>query len=495
MANFNKVKQGPQTTTSHEGGKVYEKTVVDAWVNMLFSSFLEDKFYESAEDQRNRFIELTDRMAADYGYAFVAKAAVFARNELGMRSISQLVAAWLNDKTFENKRLFYRNFMRRPDDPAEIFAAIDFLGEKRSHALIRGAADYLRTIKLQTLAKYKLNSRTYNMYDLINITHAYSKAIDDYKHGELELADTWEVNISGAENQEERDREWKRLVDEHKLGYMALIRNLNNILSSDEIDRAWVADVLVPQIKDENAIRKSLMFPYRFYTAYRSLRVRNIAVVSALEDAFITASKFNMPTLEGQSAIILDVSGSMEDPISKNSYISIKQAGACFAVALALNNSDCILIKFGNKAKQFKINSIEDPFRIVDQMCDNDNCGWGTEINPAFECLHQVTGSDNLQRIFVISDMQVMDNSSYPYYDYFRTNYGYEKKSARDTYNKYFHRIPLYSFDLGNYHTQIMAPADHMHYITSLSDQVFKFIGLLESGINLVDYINSYSYC
>ena len=124
MAGFNKVKvHGPQVQ-SFEGGAVYEKSPVDAWMNMLFSSFMEDKFYESAEDQQERFEELTQAMADTYGYEFVAKAAVFARNELGMRSISQFVASWLNDKSFENKRAFYRNFMHRPDDVAEIFIII-----------------------------------------------------------------------------------------------------------------------------------------------------------------------------------------------------------------------------------------------------------------------------------------------------------------------------------------------------------------------------------
>lgn len=207
MAGFNKVKvRGPQAH-SHEGGAVYEKSPVDAWMNMLFSSFMEDKFYESAESQQQRFEDLTQVMADTYGYEFVAKAAVFARKELGMRSISQFVASWLNDKSFENKRAFYRNFMQRPDDVAEIFAAVDQLNEKRSHALIRGAADYISSLNEHTLAKYKLNSRIYNMYDVINITHAHSHAIDLYKAGQLTAADTWEVKVSGAANEDERNQE------------------------------------------------------------------------------------------------------------------------------------------------------------------------------------------------------------------------------------------------------------------------------------------------
>lgn len=486
MAGFNKVKQHAPNAISYEGGAVYEKSPVNEWLNMLFSNFMEDNFYESAEYQQQRFEDLTQIMADTYGYEFVAKAAVFSRNELGMRSISQFVASWLNSKSFEEKRAFYRNFMRRPDDIAEIFAAVDQLNSKRSHALVRGAADYLRTVKPQTLAKYKLSSRNYNMYDLINITHAYSKAINDYKRDMLEKADTWEVNISSAENVEQKNQEWHRLVQEHKLGYMALIRNLNNILASD-IDQEWIDTYLVPQIVNKQAIIKSLMFPYRFFTAYKNLNIHNLSVDAALGKAFTIAAKHNAPQLEGASGIILDVSGSMMDRISSRSDITIAEVGACFAIALMISNPNCAIVKFGTKAKTYIYSPLDNPFTSIKQLCDNDGCGYSTNIIPAFYEMSKYIG---LKRIFIISDMQVMDASSYTW------NYYNHRSDANKVYNTEFKGLPLYSFDLGNYHTQLKHSNDpNMHYVTALNDQVFKFIGLLESGINLVDYINSFSYC
>ena len=405
-----------------------------------------------------------------------------------MRSISQYVASWLNDKTFDQKRAFYRNFMRRPDDVAEIFAVIDMIGQKRSHALVKGGADYLATLNNRTLAKYKLASREYNMYDLINLTHAHSRVIDDYKADVLEIADTWETKIATAEDATVRDQEWKRLVEEHKLGYMALIRNLNNILNSSLIDAEWVQTVLCPQIVNEQAIRGSLMFPYRFFTAYTMLTVRNLDVISALGRAFQIAAVYNAPQLEKNSAIILDVSGSMEDPISARSQISIKEVGACFAVSLWLANKDCPIIKFGNRAKIVQnFSPLDNPFDLIAKLCANDNCGYGTDIIPAFQLLASVCGH-NFERIFVISDMQVMDDDGY---------WGPRRmRSAAQEYRAIFQDTTMYSFDLGHYHTQLLSPQENIHYVTALNDQVFKFIGLLESGIDIVEYINScFSYC
>ena len=490
MANFNKVKHKGPNAVTHEGGNAYEKSPVDEWLNFLFSSFMEDKFYEASTVQQKRFLDLTQKMCDNYGPTFVAKAAVFARNELGMRSVSQLVAAWLNTQTFETKRAFYKAFMHRPDDVAEIFAAIDFLENKRSHALIRGTADYLSGISASTLAKYKLSSRNYNMFDLINITHANSDAINQYKKNELEQADTWEVKISTAADSEARQQEWKRLVEQHKLGYMALIRNLNNILACKNIDREWVQTYLVPQITAESAIKRSLMFPYRFYTAYRNLKVRNDDVVYALGQAFTIACKTNAPQLEGTSGILLDVSGSMEDHISSKSNITIKEVGACFAVGLYIANPKCKIVKFGTNAKTVQLNLLDNPFEMIKKLCNNDNCGYGTEINPAFEVISRCGKATELDRMFIISDMQVMDANGRM--DWYNMKRG---KSAIEVYHKKFGMLPAYSFDLGHYHTQVLSPTDHIRYVTALNDQVFKFIGLLESGINLVDYINSFTYC
>ena len=145
--------------------------------------------------------------------------------------------------------------------------------------------------------------------------------------------------------------------------------------------------------------------------------------------------------------------------------------------------------KAGVNAKDYaklmtNLSLIENPFILIDRLCANDNCGYGTEIVPAFELLNREVHSDTYQRVFIISDMQVMDDNSYWYY----------RGSAIKNYHKYFGMTPCYSFDLGNYHTQLVSRYDNIHYTTALNDQVFKFIGLLESGINLVDYINTFNY-
>lgn len=160
---------------------------------------MDDGFYENAATQQTRFIELTNLVIDKYGAEFAGKCAMFARNQLGMRSVSHLVAAMLNGQSFERKR--------------------------------------------------------YNMYDLINIIHPKSDIVDSYINGKLESADTWEVNISTGKDS------WKNMVEGNRLGYLALIRNLNNILAED-VDDEWIKRNLVDQLINEISIKKSLVFPY-----------------------------------------------------------------------------------------------------------------------------------------------------------------------------------------------------------------------------------------
>lgn len=486
MSKFNAKQTNSNKTTTYEGGDAFVKNLEDEWANFLLSCVLQDRFYESSSQQQDRYVELTKAMIDKYGANFVGKAAVFARNELGMRSISELTAAMLNQHQFEGKRDFYKKYFHRPDGVAEVFGAIDMLGGKRSHALVRGAADYLSGLDAYQIGKYKMSGKTYNMYDLINITHANSPAIDAYKKDVLETPDTWETKISGAENQEEKEAEWKRLVEEHKLGYMALIRNLRNILSCGFVNAQWAKEHLVPQITNEAAIKKSLIFPYRIYTAWKTIQNSlPLEIELALSDAFII-SIGNMPKLEGNSLVVLDVSGSMDDRMSQHSNMRIKEVGAVYAAAMYLSGNNVDFVKFGNYAKWCGYNKYTNVFKLINAMQENEDCGYGTDIVPVFESIEK-----HYDRMFLISDMQVMNGRSYDWYSS-------RSKSANEAFKDYknkYGNTHIYSFDLGNYHSQLTnTKGSDISYITALNDTVFKILEYEENGKSLIDVIKDYNY-
>lgn len=484
MTKFN-AKQTNKTVT-HEGGDGYQKTDTGLLFDFLFGSFLEDGFYEDKGERLRTLDKLIDCAIEDHGPEFAAKLATFSRNELGMRSVSQYVAAKLNDKQFYGKRDFYREFCHRPDDVSEVMSIVQGqLHQKRSHALVRGFGDYLSDIDDYKLAKYKMSGKTYNMYDLVNITHASSPSIDRLMKGTLKPADTWENNISNS-SADEKDSKWVEMVEGKRLGYMALIRNLNNIMdaaANEGLDASWVDEVLVPQIEDGDAIRKSLVFPYRIFVAYKNLRVNNLSVVKALSNAFVESTK-NMPQLDGSTGIVLDVSGSMHQSISERSDISILEASACYAIALFLRNPDCQMIRFGDKAKQATLNKLDNPFDLIRKFSENDGLGFGTYIGSAFSIL------DKHDRVFVFSDMQTMSNGYV-----WDSSYREVHVSVRD-YVKSNPSVNIFSFDLGGYASTAFNPnLGNVHCMTCLNDKLFEYVDLMEHGDEfLCEFINEHCY-
>lgn len=485
MAKFNSKSVGAARVTSYEGAELYEKELEQDWINFLFSSMLSNKFYESDQEQMDRFTKLTYDMIEKYGASFAAKAAHFTRNELGLRSISELLAAILNSYKFEGKRVFYARYFHRPDGISEIFGAIDMLGTNRSHALIRGCADYLSSLGEYQLTKYKMLGREYNMYDLINLCHPKSAAVDKFQRGEIKSADTWETRISGSENKEEKEQNWRELVEGRKLGYLALLRNLRNILNCDFADNSWIDMYLVPQLVNATAIKKSLVFPYQIYTAYKFLDEKPMSIMAALDEAFRIAIG-NVPILNGSSLLVLDVSGSMDSSCSDNSKITCKEIGAVYGACIYLSNKNSEFIKFGDRAKRCEYRRTMNVFDMIEKMQDNDGCGYGTDIIPVWDMLDR-----HYDRIFLISDMQVMKGSAWNYWSRSYVN----PVDAMNRYFDVFGQTNVYSFDVCNYNSQVANPrSGNLTMLTSLSSQVFKMLEYIEKGGNLIQMIQDYTY-
>lgn len=477
---FNNTVKYVPNVRSYEGGKLYEKNLEEDWANFLFSCMLSNKFYESSDEQMQRYLELTEKMGAKYGSEFIAKAAMFARNEIGIRSIAQLTAARLNGEQFAGKRRFFKNFCARPDDVAEIFAILDMWGLKRSHAMVRGFGDYLSGLKPYQIDKYKMKGKQYNLFDCINITHANSKAINQFKDGSLEKAGTWEQRVSAEP--ENKTQTWREMVLSNSLGYLALLRNLRNILDVCGAD-IEVRRKLCESLVNEKAILKSKVMPYQIYSAYKALAsYTHIDVVCALENAF-KISVQNMKPLDGTSAILLDVSGSMEwSHVSDNSKITLNECGAVYAMAILLANPMTKIVKFATYAKTFLYDSRKSLFANIEALASGTGYGGGTNMASAFDRLTQ-----HYDRIFIVSDMQIMGPSRW------------DSDRGVRTYEEYvraYGRCKCYSFDLANYQGQAANSKNpDVKLFTTLSSKVFDFIDLYERGGNLVDYINkTYSF-
>ena len=90
---FNKKKkQAGANTVNLAGGEAFTETTQLELVALMLTSMLQNQYYRSANVTAQRLKELIAKVADK---KFVAKAALYARNEAGMRSVTHLAAGEL----------------------------------------------------------------------------------------------------------------------------------------------------------------------------------------------------------------------------------------------------------------------------------------------------------------------------------------------------------------------------------------------------------------
>jgi len=466
MARFNSPTTGSKTINL-AGGEAYKQTPELELVSILLTSFANDQYYRSANDtfaELKQLIKRCDPM-------FVAQAVVFARITFGMRSITHVVAAELAEhlKGMPWAKDFYKAVIHRPDDMMEI---VSYYMEncakagsgKRSKkgitkAMKTGFAKALSQFNVYQLAKYRGEGKSIKLVDIVNMVHpAHSEAIEALVKGTLKSTDTWESMLTkaGQEAGDEEEKEtlkkeaWTTLIKERKIGYFALLRNLRNI---QEQAPEMVEEALT-LLTDEKLIRKSLVLPFRFTTAYEEIEgmisdKQTRSIMQALNKA-IDISLSNVPRFEGNTLVVLDVSGSMDGRPS--------QIGSLFAAILVkTNNAD--LVTFDNYARYVSYDLQSPVTQIAESI---DFTGGGTNFHSIFEIL-----KSKYDRIIILSDMQGWVGYNCPTREFS----DYKVRMEADPI--------IYSFDLKSY-GDMQFPERNVYCLAGFSEKVFDIMKLLE---------------
>jgi len=460
MSRFNQTSKGTKILNL-AGGEAYSQTPELELVSILLTSFANDQFYKSANDAFQRLKKLV--IICDK--RFVAQAAVYARNQFGMRSITHVVASelamFISGESWAKD--FYYAIVRRPDDMMEIASYHFSKNGKLSNSMKKGFAKAFDKFDRYQLAKYRGENKGIKLIDIVNLVHPVpveknADAINALVKGELKSFDTWETELSKAgqvsTNEEEKadfkKEVWIKLIRENKIGYFALLRNLRNIIEQapNEINQA------IKILTNETYIKKSLVLPFRFMTAYEELEKINNGkivrtVLMALNDAVDIAVK-NVPKFDGETLVVLDISGSM---IGKPAVI-----GSLFsAVLIKSNNADFIV--FADNAKYVNVNPKDTTITIANSI---RFAAGGTNFKAIFEVANK-----KYDRVMILSDMQGWIG-------------GYTPVNEFNQYKKLTGANPfVYSFDLNSYGS-MQFPETNVFCLAGFSEKIFDIMKLLE---------------
>lgn len=522
-----------EDTVNRQGHKAYSLDDELRLLTMLNTLKIQPQFYRSENETMRELRDLVEKVGVK-DCKFLAQSIVYSRcMGEGMRSINHLAAAlaapFIQGQPWA--KAFYGAFDKkksqggcifRLDDMTEIkdvYAALNPRAEgKHKHkslpnAMKKGFASVLETADANLLLKYKGT-----VIDIANLSHpnaAASKAsvkmngevinvLNAIMSGVQISADTWETANSEAGQEvakavkagkitkeegekilaEAKNDNWEGLLNDGKLGVLAALRNIRNMMKTP---RKTVIDAWCKLITDSARVRKALILPCHFDLAYEVVMEEfanadfSPKVQQALLDGYEAAIPNLKDALPGRTCVIVDCSGSMgsfginyeSDYNGKNApnrrggwgcytrktATCAYKAGLVAATICKATNAD--VIKFGSTSRYYNWQKNRNVFKLAEAIGTATE-GW-TNPASAFELMR--TQRKAYDRIIFISDNEV------------------NGKVTSTAYKSYIHDVCspyIYAVDLAAYGTTPLKNEGKVNYYFGYGSSLFEDIASKE---------------
>jgi 60 kDa SS-A/Ro ribonucleoprotein len=368
--------------------------------SVLACMLWENQFYEDGIEIAGRIAELVPKVQAER----VAALAVEAREQMKLRHAPLLlVREMARHKTHRGLVAeTLERVIQRADELCE-FVAIYWKDGRvpLSGQVKKGLAAAFPKFDEYQLAKYDRGGPI-KLRDVLFLCHA--KPRDEVQAGvwkkliwgRLAVPDTWEVALSasGAGNGATKRDAWTRLLQENKLGALALLRNLRNLREAG-VDEKLVLAAL-------EGMNTQRVLPYRFLAAARYAPQWEPVLETAMLKCVASQQK-----LTGKTVLLIDVSGSMIAPLSCRSEMLRTDAAYGLAVLLREIGERMAVYSFSD-------NLVEVPARrgfALRDAIDASQRHNGTYLGKAVQQLNQ---KERYDRLIVITDEQAHDSVPNP---------------------------------------------------------------------------------
>jgi hypothetical protein len=332
---------------THEGAPASVINPEQALRRSVLSCMLwESEFYEDGVEIAGRIAELAPRVEP----AKVAALAVEARERMKLRHAPLLVVREMA-RHATHRGLVAETLARviqRADELSEFVAIYWAAGRQPLSAQVKkGLAAAFGKFDEYALAKYD-RAGAVRLRDVLFLSHA--RPVDAAQaalwkrlaQNELATPDTWEVALSAtgrADGETAKRETWERLLVERKLGAMALLRNLRNFQNADVSGKLVTAALA--------AMKTERVLPFRFLAAARSAPQWE----HELEAAMFRSLEGRTAKLAGHTVLLVDVSGSMEAPLSSRSEMRRTDAAYGLAILLREMAEKATIYTFSDGAK------------------------------------------------------------------------------------------------------------------------------------------------
>jgi 60 kDa SS-A/Ro ribonucleoprotein len=468
----------------------------------VVTSSLSNQFYESSSER----IERLRSLIKTNDPKFVAKLAVYARENMHLRSIPLVLAVELGRQHSGDGLVgnLTSRIVQRADEITELLAYYSLANSRKDvkklnrlgKQLQKGLSSAFNKFDEYQFAKYNRDADI-KLKDALFLVHPKAKdesqqaLFDKIVKDDLAVPYTWETALSilgqtKFDSQELKKKavrlKWEELIFSNKLGYMATLRNLRNILEAEVSKEAL--NKVCGFLSDDKAVAKSKQLPFRFLAAYLELKeVKNGMtgkLMEALEEA-VSQSAQNLAGFDEDTKVVIaaDVSGSMQKTVSPKSKVQLYDIGLMLAMILKSKTKNAITGMFGDKWKIINVPGNQILSNVQEFRKREGEVGYSTNGYLVIKDLLQ--RKQVMDKIMLFTDCQLWNSNT-------------SAESIADLWRRYKRLAPnarLYLFDmagLGNSPLEILK--DDVYLIAGWSDKIFDVLAAVEDGSNAIEIIN-----
>ncbi|MEG6545655.1 RNA-binding protein [Acinetobacter bereziniae] len=368
----------PKTIEYNEaGGRAYTLKSRAALAQLTATGTLNQTFYQNAQVQLDHILNL----ALEVEPAFVAKTAIYARQKAQMKDTPVVLLALLSELDTE---LFKQIFPLIIDNGKHLrnFVQImrsGMIGRKSLGSLPkRMVNEWILSASAQQLLAANVGNSP-SLADVLKMTHPKPKTVEqdaffayvlgkEYQFEQLPAqVQALEKFRSGVSTELPKvpmqllthlnltTQQWAEIACHGS--WQMLRMNLNTFLRHDVFKIKGMTKIIADKLMDEQAIKKSRVFPYQLMMTWSALAEGMPPEIAKALKFAVQCSISNVPKLQGNVVIAIDVSGSMSSSITgyrqgATSQLRCVDVAALFASAFKYVNPNIRLMAFDTEVRQ-----------------------------------------------------------------------------------------------------------------------------------------------
>ncbi len=333
------------------------------------------------------------------------------------------------------------------------------------------------------------------------------------KRMKLAVPETWETQVSTKGN---KASTWEELIDHNKLPFMAMLRNIRNLIMAGVKAKyhVWV----MKKLSDEYAVTGSRQFPFRFFSAYQVLdeleKIANGEIVpqraqskgkdkgkgkkgkktpkvtpsidlkllqrykNALDTALKISTCYNVKPIGGSTLILCNVGSNMDRPCTAARGLGKPRKVVEVAVLLGLmckySCEDCTMLLYGQSGTSTEVELKEGTIlhnmeQVMSTAVGGSLSSQAGEI-PIQLLMELIVDRKQVDNVVILTDTMKLDDQ--------------QGKMMMDFLKKYRHLVNpnllFVSVDLSAGKTGVSSTITPQHpndiYLAGYSDQILRFI-------------------